>query len=364
MSINPCSSVKFSQRRVLWYSSLTAVLLFACVRGVTAQNAASGTDWVMLSPEGEEFSISMPKQPTTETGEQTYHKMQLKTRLYLSAAKSGPVLAVASMSGIKSNPALYSEFQRLNSYVDAFKDWFPEKIGRKAAMSKLSLVSSKTLNGNEGRVYRITIGDLSGVVEVYATRKRFYAVTVLNTTKDNELQERFLSSFILPEKSLDAPSVAQQPQPSTPQPQSEATITADPAVNQPNKPSGEDQKKEQPSEQPATDVKPQENADAQAANSEKKRGPINGGVLNSKALYLPKPDYPAEAYQAKASGSVIVQVTIDEQGSVIAAHAVSGHMLLQGPCVAAARQARFSPTTLMGEPVKVTGVITYHFGGN
>ena len=362
MSIHPCSLVKFSQRRMLWYSSLTAVVLLTCLRGAIAQTAAPGTDWVMLTPEGEEFSISMPKQPITETGEQTYHKMQLKTRLYLSAAKPGPVLAVASMSGIKSNPALYSEFQRLNSYVDAFKDWFPEKIGRKTAMAKLSLLTSKTLNGNEGRVYRMTIGDLNGVVEVYATRKRFYAVTVLNTTKDNELQERFLSSFILPEKSLDAPSVARQPQPSTQQPQDEGvTVAPDPALN---KPSGEEQKKEQPSEQPANDVKPQENADAPASNSEKKRGPINGGVLNGKALYLPKPDYPTEAYQAKASGSVVVQVTVDEQGSVIAARAVSGHMLLQGPCVAAARQARFSPTTLMGEPVKVTGVITYHFGGN
>ena len=91
------------------------------------------------------------------------------------------------------------------------------------------------------------------------------------------------------------------------------------------------------------------------------RAPISGGVLNGKAISLPKPNYPPIAKQAHASGTVVVQVTIDENGSVISARAVSGHPLLQGVAVAAARGARFSPTKLSGQPVKVTGVITYNF---
>ena len=91
------------------------------------------------------------------------------------------------------------------------------------------------------------------------------------------------------------------------------------------------------------------------------RAPISGGVLNGKAISLPKPQYPAIARQAHASGTVVVQVTIDENGGVISAHAVSGHPLLQAVAVQAARGARFSPTKLSGQPVKVTGVITYNF---
>jgi protein TonB len=91
------------------------------------------------------------------------------------------------------------------------------------------------------------------------------------------------------------------------------------------------------------------------------RAPISGGVLNGKAISLPKPAYPAIARQAHASGTVVVQVVIDENGGVISAHAVSGHPLLQAVAVAAARGARFSPTKLSGQPVKVTGVITYNF---
>jgi len=91
------------------------------------------------------------------------------------------------------------------------------------------------------------------------------------------------------------------------------------------------------------------------------RAPISGGVLNGKAISLPKPPYPPIAKQAHAAGTVVVQVTIDENGNVISAHAVSGHPLLQAVAVAAARGAKFSPTKLSGQPVKVTGVITYNF---
>lgn len=91
------------------------------------------------------------------------------------------------------------------------------------------------------------------------------------------------------------------------------------------------------------------------------RAPISGGVLNGKAISLPKPAYPAIARQAHASGTVVVQVVIDENGSVISARAISGHPLLQAVSVGAARGARFSPTKLSGQPVKVTGVITYNF---
>ena len=96
-------------------------------------------------------------------------------------------------------------------------------------------------------------------------------------------------------------------------------------------------------------------------SSSSQRQLITGGVLNGRAISLPRPDYPAIARQAHASGTVVVQVTIDESGDIIAAHAVAGHPLLQAVSVAAARGAKFSPTKLCGEPVKVTGVITYNF---
>jgi len=91
------------------------------------------------------------------------------------------------------------------------------------------------------------------------------------------------------------------------------------------------------------------------------RAPISGGVLNGKAVHLQQPPYPPIARQAHASGTVVVQVLIDENGNVVSAHATSGHPLLQAAAVAAARASKFSPTKLSGQPVKVTGIIQYNF---
>jgi protein TonB len=93
----------------------------------------------------------------------------------------------------------------------------------------------------------------------------------------------------------------------------------------------------------------------------KPRAPVSGGVLNGKAISLPKPSYPPIARAAHAAGTVVVQVLIDENGNVVSATAVSGHPLLTQAAVNAARSAKFSPTKLSGQPVKVTGVIQYNF---
>ena len=86
-----------------------------------------------------------------------------------------------------------------------------------------------------------------------------------------------------------------------------------------------------------------------------------GGVLNGKALSLPPADYPAWAVKDGAQGPVIVIVTLDETGKVIAAHAASGPIALRSASEQAARKAQFSPTTLCGKPVKVNGSIIYNF---
>ncbi len=98
------------------------------------------------------------------------------------------------------------------------------------------------------------------------------------------------------------------------------------------------------------------NSQAQQGTPQKK-APISGGVLNSKAIYLPAPEMPP----GEKPGVVMVQVLVDEQGTVIDARAVSGPPNLQTAAVIAARLARFLPTVLSGEPVKVSGTLAYNF---
>jgi protein TonB len=88
---------------------------------------------------------------------------------------------------------------------------------------------------------------------------------------------------------------------------------------------------------------------------------VSSRVLVSKAVTLPQPPYPQLAKQAGIHGPVNVQILIDEDGKVISAHAVSGSAMLTRAAEDAARRARFTPTMLNNQPVKVQGVITYNF---
>lgn len=93
----------------------------------------------------------------------------------------------------------------------------------------------------------------------------------------------------------------------------------------------------------------------------KKPAVVSGGVLNGKAISKPTPTYPAIAKAARQQGTVTVQILVDESGKVVSATAVNGPPLLRQAAVQGAFQTRFSPTTLSGQAVKVSGTITFNF---
>lgn len=98
-----------------------------------------------------------------------------------------------------------------------------------------------------------------------------------------------------------------------------------------------------------------------AAETPKVPKVISKGPITGQATSLPQPPYPIIAKQAGVQGKVGVQVLIDEKGNVISATAIDGHPMLRLAAQKAALQAKFSPTTLGGMPVRVSGVITYDF---
>lgn len=333
-------------RRLHWALAVVMLAAFA-VSGQVQKSAGDWAEWETISPEGEEFTVSMPKNPTSETTKFPYHKMELNARSYLATKAGGPVFAIVSLSGIKSTPGQYSDFARFNSYIDAFKDYFPPKVRTKdTASTKLVLVSSRPFHGHTGRQYKVTIGELSGVAHAFATRKRFYVVVSLNP-KDEEMQEKFLSSFVLPERQVEQPKIASAAEQPNTQPGQTGENPQEKTLD-PNAPAG--------SEGNTENTGNANNKQPEGKLPEGKK-PINGGMLNGKAIYLPQP----EVASADATGVVLVQVLIDENGAVIEAKAVSGPQHLQAAAVSAARLARFSPTTLMGEPVKVAGTLSYNF---
>jgi TonB family protein len=98
-----------------------------------------------------------------------------------------------------------------------------------------------------------------------------------------------------------------------------------------------------------------------AASSINNGKPIRGGILQGKAISKPQPAYPPAARAEGVSGTVQVEIVVDECGNVASALAISGPPLLQQAAVDAAMKMRYTPTRLSGQPVKVSGTVAYNF---
>lgn len=99
-----------------------------------------------------------------------------------------------------------------------------------------------------------------------------------------------------------------------------------------------------------------ENISASPAAEEIK--PMNLGVLNGRAITLIKSEYQSST---GATGTVNVQVIIDENGNVTSAEAVTGDARLRQSAETAAKVSKFRPEIISGHPVKFTGIIIYTF---
>jgi TonB family protein len=108
-----------------------------------------------------------------------------------------------------------------------------------------------------------------------------------------------------------------------------------------------------------TTTQPKSNVDTSADEY----APSDKGILNSQAIDLPKPKYPAEAKKNHVTGQVQVKVVVDETGNVISAEAEFGPEPLRAAAVEAARRARFKPLVVNEVHLKFFGILTFDFDG-
>ena len=88
---------------------------------------------------------------------------------------------------------------------------------------------------------------------------------------------------------------------------------------------------------------------------------VGGKVDPPRQTYAAELKYPALAKAAKVEGVVVIEAIIDEQGSVVQAHVVSGPALLICAALESVGKWKYEPTRLNGEPVSVEMNVKVHF---
>jgi TonB family protein len=321
---------------------LTRAALLAALLCASAAAQQVTRVWTRVAPEDEEFAVLMP-----ETNFRIRRELPFGSAVTLKPASfeitsRGILFSVLSFS--KTQPGTPKS---MDEFVRGFRHALQKNTGGLA--SELLFERDVTLEGQRGRQFRLAVGDARGAARVYETQNHFYVVLSLGDAADENAPERFQSSFTFDkagegrvsakETTVALTEPRQPPAPLWPVAGSSSAVSL--VVGN-------------------ADSKTQGQGEPNASASDRRKI-IQGSVLNGKAIAKPQPVYPPIAKAARAQGTVTVQIIVDEEGYVIAATAVGGHPLLQQAAVAAARQARFTPTLLEGQPVKVSGVITYNF---
>jgi TonB family protein len=85
------------------------------------------------------------------------------------------------------------------------------------------------------------------------------------------------------------------------------------------------------------------------------------GALSALATQKVSPSYPALAKTARISGIVTVYLVVDEKGVVESVVRTEGPMQLQTAAADAARRWKFRPTLVDGQPVRVSGFLSFNF---
>lgn len=325
---------------------LASTIFFALSAfAATAQEKMTGR-WHRTAPETEAFTVLMPEPALRVRRSIPFSdELKLPTPVY-EVSHAGVLFSVFSIDKTGA-PALKTSEDFTSALRHAIRH------SSRAGDNEFTFERRVTVNGQTGGQYSVRAKGKKGTAQVYETATHYYVLMTLGVQASDSLASNFFNSFKLDAERARTASdkdkrfVAQEFFDPRTAPQSLWPLAA------PESGSG--------APAPPIDTDNGNAAAPSARETSNLPAPITGGVLNGKATNKPQPAFPAIARAARAEGRVVVQITVDEEGFVVSARAVSGHPLLQQAAVQAALQARFAPTRLGGKPVKVRGVVTYNF---
>ena len=103
---------------------------------------------------------------------------------------------------------------------------------------------------------------------------------------------------------------------------------------------------------------------APAAQPVRAAPPVANSLVAAVPIIQSGPIYPEVARRAKLSGSVLLDVQIDDQGKVVKATPVSGPVVLQSAAIAAVSKWRYKPASISGVNVSSQSRVTIAFKMN
>ncbi|MFN2577640.1 MAG: energy transducer TonB [Pyrinomonadaceae bacterium] len=296
--MNRLISLRMAKRADAVRAVVICLAVATAFLGIDSRFATAATEaWSKYTGKDEQFSVRMPREPwlyfnliTSESGK------RIPERIY-STYSNGSVYLVVS-------------YDR-NSLKDTFENF---KLHH-CTQAEITPIKDKTLSGFAGKEYSLKFGDVVGIVDVYATKKRGYAVATVQAIDNGPLRDYFLSTFSL---SGADESMSNSPPQITTLPQSDSTEIA-----------------------------------------------TGGKQVTRKPIVVSKPEpwYTDDARNAGITGTVVLRVVFASSGEITNMHVVRGLSKgLTEQAIEAARHLTFIPATKDGRFVSYWMELQYNFG--
>lgn len=197
--------------------TLALVVLLACACAARAQEAAQAQEtpaapWVAVSPEGEEFSVKMPKTPAPQDVSAQWGGVFFSGRRYESAGDDSNRYAVLSLAltsdrGVRLLPESYHEagLPEGQLFLDLVADFawelivkpeLEEAVRRKEKPEpSASFIRFFNLGSRPAREYRMWLRERGGPVYVYSDGLRAYVATAFGPDSQSPALKQFVESF-------------------------------------------------------------------------------------------------------------------------------------------------------------------------
>jgi TonB family protein len=306
-------------------------------------------EWKKIAPVGHTFSVMMPAQA-----------IRISRSVRVSETESIPAALYCSVFGGKRFVA--TSFYKTNvetvmtlSSFEKFLEGMEHSLRINKDVKSLKFTHNVSVGGARGKQYELVLAKYPGIAEFLTSEKGFYVLVMIGDDQKDQAADRFFSSFDVADVNTDEATSGVT---------NRGNVVTMVGSNNSTAKSTATGESPAPAKGVVTLVKPTEETNSDGLPPQPwpdSTGSITGGVINGRAIKLVQPQYPAAARNNHESGQVKVQIVINEVGSVIAAQALNGSSILKVEAEGAAWQCKFTPTFLMGQPVKVSGIIVYNF---
>jgi hypothetical protein len=197
----------FKSRTSLMAAALLLLsFLSAPAAGIQLQEA---TEWIIVAPAGEGFSIRMPVKPEEQSDRVAVMGNNYKMRLYTSVDKTSGIIYMVAMQEFPTVAGALEPSKRLEQFMGGFKEGMVKSMG---AGVTLELMPERELDlkGHLGRQYALSFSQTHGLVRAFDGTSRMYVLLVAGGDEKNAGIGRFFDSFEI------TPAPAPVPQPITP----------------------------------------------------------------------------------------------------------------------------------------------------